>query len=87
VVFWSLSAAWCRDDESYLQTNGSSRYRHDPEYGGIVSLSSWKDAKSDTTSGPQPLRPMPPDHPRVRELIGSEASARYSLPWQQSHAA
>ena len=82
----SLFAAWCRDDESYLQTNGSSRYQHDPEYGGTVSLSGWKDAKSDTPLVLQPLPPMPPDHPRVRELIGSEAAARYSLPWLQSHA-
>lgn len=76
----SLFAAWYRDDESYLQTNGGSRYQHDPEYGGTVSLSGWKDAKSDTPPVPQPLPPMPPDHPRVRELIGSEAAARYNLP-------
>lgn len=63
----------CRDDESYMQTNGSSRYQHDPEYGGKVSLSGFQGNKGSSPEGPQALPPMPPDHPRVRELIGSEA--------------
>ncbi len=68
--------AACRDDESYMQTNGSSRYQHDPEYGGKVSLSGFQNAKAASPPGLEHLPPMPPDHPRVRELIGSEAAAR-----------
>ena len=66
----------CRDDDSYVQADSSSRYQHDPQFGGKISLSGYQGAKSDSPSSPQPLPPMPPDHPRVRELIGSEAVAR-----------
>ena len=66
-----------RDDDSYVQTNGGSRYQHDPEYGGKVSLSEYQNARAPSPSGPEHLPPMPPDHPRVRELIGSEAAARW----------
>lgn len=59
-----------------MQTNGSSRYQHDPEYGGKVSLSGFQNTKAASSTGPEHPPPMPPDHPRVRELIGSEAATR-----------
>ncbi len=62
-----------RDDELYTSTNSSSRYQHDPEYGGKLSLSGWKEAKSGAMDEPRPLPRMPPDHPRVRELVGAES--------------
>ncbi|EIE26162.1 hypothetical protein COCSUDRAFT_61152 [Coccomyxa subellipsoidea C-169] len=63
------------DDDLYTSTNGGSRYQHDPEYGGKLSLSGWKEAKSGAAQPPQPTPPMPPDHPRVRELAGAETAA------------
>jgi len=65
-----------RDDDHYMQTNQSSRYQHDPEYGGKVSLAGFQKDKESSPSGPQHVPNMPPDHPRVRELIGSEAATR-----------
>lgn len=55
-----------------------SRYAHDPEYGGKVSMSGWREAarlggQAGPPQGPPPS--MPPDHPRVRELIGAHAAA------------
>lgn len=61
-----------RDDDLYTSTNGGSRYQHDPEYGGKLSLSSWKEAKSGARDESKPPPRMPPDHPRVRELVGAE---------------
>lgn len=60
------------DDDLYTSTNSGSRYQHDPEYGGKLSLSGWKEAKSGAVQPPQPAPPMPPDHPRVRGLAGAE---------------
>lgn len=63
------------DDDLYMSTNSSSRYQHDPEYGGKLSLSGWKEAKAGAPQAPQPTPPMPPDHPRVRELAGAETAS------------
>ncbi|CAL8461905.1 g1436 [Coccomyxa elongata] len=63
------------DDDLYMSTNSSSRYQHDPEYGGKLCLSGWKEAKAGAPQAPQPTPPMPPDHPRVRELAGAETAS------------
>ena len=60
-----------------MQTNGGNWYQHDPEYGGKVSLSGFQNARATSPTGHEHLPPMPPDHPRVRELIGSEAATRW----------
>ena len=55
-----------------------SRYAHDPEYGGKLSLADWREAR--LGSAAEQERPMPPDHPRVRELVGSQAMAGWGTP-------
>ena len=64
-----------RDEEAFPDAHMGSRYVHDPEYGGKVSLSGWREAKLGSEAGAPPQPSMPPDHPRVRELIGAHAAA------------
>ena len=54
-----------------------SRYVHNPEYGGKVSLSGWREAKVGSEAGAPPAPPpsMSPDHPRVCKLNGAHAAA------------
>lgn len=73
----------CRDSELYQQTNGSSRYTFDPEYGGKIDVAARR-ARDGSAGGAaaeaasEPARP-PAERPRVRELFGSEAAARRDL--------
>lgn len=81
-MFFASWVAACRDSELYRQTNGGSRYTFDPEYGGKIDVAGRR-AREDLGGGDsaaaasEPARP-PPDRPRVRELFGSEAAARYT---------